>query len=122
MQPKADAADACAQGLLDLLLIIVLQLYYDRAGLCKDLPNESEQEGGVPSQNNMDEECLELRGTALTFAVFSGSISSGGAGILAVLTAQNWQPRVHVSPARGLHSEARPFVLMRPLPRLASES
>ncbi len=34
-----------------------------------------------------------------TRAVFSGSASSGGAGVRAVLTAQNWQPRVHVSPA-----------------------
>lgn len=44
-----------------------------------------------------------------TFAVFSGSMSSGGAGILAVLTAQNWQPRVHVSPAR--YAAAQPAVV-----------
>lgn len=35
-----------------------------------------------------------------TFAVFSGSSSSGGAGVRAVLMAQNWHPRVHVSPAK----------------------
>jgi hypothetical protein len=31
--------------------------------------------------------------------VFTGSISSGGAGAWLVLTAQNWQPRVQVSPS-----------------------
>lgn len=34
-----------------------------------------------------------------TLAVFSGSSSSGGGGVRAVLTAQKRQPRVHVSPA-----------------------
>lgn len=48
---------------------------------------------------------------ARTFAVFSGSSSSAGAGVRAVLTAQNWQPRVHVSPAlsdQTLHHEEVP--------------
>ena len=36
--------------------------------------------------------------TGHTFAVFSGSESSIGAGELLVFTAQNLQPRVHVSP------------------------
>ena len=35
----------------------------------------------------------------LTCAVFSGSMSSGGGGVRAVLTAQKRQPLVHVSPA-----------------------
>ena len=35
---------------------------------------------------------------AIAFAVFSGSIGSGGAGVLLVLTAQKRHPRVHVSP------------------------
>ena len=33
--------------------------------------------------------------------MFSGSISSGGAGMRAVFTAQNWQPLVQVSPGRA---------------------
>lgn len=37
--------------------------------------------------------------SAIAFAVFSGSIGSGGAGVLAVLTAQNLQPLVQVSPS-----------------------
>ena len=36
--------------------------------------------------------------SAMALAVFSGSISSGGAGVAAVLTAQKRHPRVHVSP------------------------
>jgi hypothetical protein len=35
---------------------------------------------------------------AIALAVFSGSMGSGGAGFLLVLTAQNRQPRVQVSP------------------------
>ena len=63
----------------------------------------SKESGISPSEHHARGlSVLELQGSALAFAVFSGSSSSGGAGILAVLTAQNWQPRVHVSPARRL--------------------
>ena len=64
---------------------------------------------------------LELQGRGLAFAVFSGSISSGGAGILAVLTAQNWQPRVHVSPAQRLLSGAQQHALMSPFLSVTSD-
>jgi len=42
---------------------------------------------------------LGRQAAGLTCAVFSGSMSSGGGGVRAVLTAQNRQPLVHVSPA-----------------------
>lgn len=34
----------------------------------------------------------------MALAVFTGSLGSGGGGLRAVLTEQNLQPRVHVSP------------------------
>lgn len=37
--------------------------------------------------------------SAIARAVFSGSMGSAGSGELDVFTAQNWQPRVHVSPS-----------------------
>ena len=40
-----------------------------------------------------------------TLAVFSGSSSSGGGGVRAVLMAQKRQPRVQVSPAGGSVSQ-----------------
>ena len=46
----------------------------------------------VPPHDQLEED--------FTLAVFSGSSSSGGAGVRAVLTAQNWQPLVQVSPGR----------------------
>ncbi len=42
---------------------------------------------------------LGQHAAGLTCAVFSGSMSSGGGGVRAVLTAQKRQPLVHVSPA-----------------------
>ena len=42
---------------------------------------------------------LGQQAAGLTCAVFSGSMSSGGGGVRAVLTAQKRQPLVHVSPA-----------------------
>ena len=45
---------------------------------------------------------------AIALAVFSGSIGSGGAGFLLVLTAQNRQPRVQVSPRSMIVAVAIP--------------
>jgi len=45
---------------------------------------------------------------AMALAVFSGSIGSGGAGFLLVLTAQNLHPRVQVSPRSMMVAVAIP--------------
>ena len=45
---------------------------------------------------------------ATAMAVFSGSLGSGGGGFLLVLTAQNLQPRVHVSPRTMIVAVAIP--------------
>lgn len=45
---------------------------------------------------------------AMALAVFSGSIGSGGAGLLLVFTAQNLHPRVHVSPRTMIVAVAIP--------------
>lgn len=45
---------------------------------------------------------------AIALAVFSGSIGSGGAGLLLVFTAQNLQPRVQVSPRSMIVAVAIP--------------
>jgi len=44
----------------------------------------------------------------MALAVFSGSIGSGGGGFLLVLTAQNLQPRVQVSPRTMMVAVATP--------------
>ena len=44
----------------------------------------------------------------MALAVFSGSMGSGGAGFLLVLTAQNRQPRVQVSPSNIIVAVAMP--------------
>ena len=56
--------------------------------------------GGLLVQLHFLHDSRELRQWWLTLAVFSGSLSSAGAGVRAVLTAQKRQPRVHVSPVQ----------------------
>ena len=48
---------------------------------------------------------------AIASAVFSGSSSAGNGGRREVLTLQNRQPRVHVSPSTMIVAVAAPFLL-----------